>query len=46
MNGSALSKQGEFAGNHDIGGIHGSGPVVREPDEPVFHAECTASRWS
>ncbi len=26
-------------GVHDLGGMHGFGPVVREPDEPVFHAE-------
>lgn len=27
-------------GIHDMGGMHGFGPVVPEPDEPVFHA-----RW-
>lgn len=27
-------------GVHDMGGMHGLGPVVVEPDEPVFHA-----RW-
>jgi nitrile hydratase beta subunit len=26
-------------GIHDMGGMHGFGPVVREHDEPVFHAE-------
>lgn len=26
-------------GVHDMGGMHGFGPVVREVDEPVFHAE-------
>jgi nitrile hydratase beta subunit len=26
-------------GAHDLGGIHGFGPVVLEPNEPVFHAE-------
>jgi nitrile hydratase beta subunit len=26
-------------GIHDMGGMHGFGPVVRELDEPVFHAE-------
>jgi nitrile hydratase beta subunit len=26
-------------GPHDLGGAHGFGPVVPEPDEPVFHAE-------
>jgi nitrile hydratase subunit beta len=24
-------------GAHDLGGMHGFGPVVAEPDEPVFH---------
>jgi nitrile hydratase len=26
-------------GGQDLGGTHGHGPVVPEPDEPVFHAE-------
>jgi nitrile hydratase beta subunit len=26
-------------GVHDMGGMHGFGPVVAEPNEPVFHAE-------
>jgi nitrile hydratase beta subunit len=26
-------------GIHDMGGMHGFGPVVRDRDEPVFHAE-------
>ena len=26
-------------GVHDLGGMHGFGPVVLEPTEPVFHAE-------
>jgi nitrile hydratase beta subunit len=26
-------------GIHDLGGMHGFGPVVPEPDEPVFHHE-------
>ena len=26
-------------GVHDLGGLHGFGPVVREPNEPVFHAD-------
>ena len=26
-------------GVHDMGGMHGFGPVVAEADEPVFHAE-------
>ncbi|HEY6173143.1 MAG TPA: nitrile hydratase subunit beta [Kofleriaceae bacterium] len=25
-------------GAHDLGGMHGFGPVVAEPDEPVFHS--------
>jgi hypothetical protein len=25
-------------GMHDLGGMHGFGPVVPEPDEPAFHA--------
>lgn len=26
-------------GVHDMGGMHGLGPIVHEEDEPVFHAE-------
>lgn len=26
-------------GAHDLGGMHGFGPIDPEPDEPVFHAE-------
>ncbi|MFN8634134.1 MAG: nitrile hydratase subunit beta [Chloroflexota bacterium] len=26
-------------GPHDMGGMHGFGPVIREENEPVFHAE-------
>jgi nitrile hydratase beta subunit len=26
-------------GAHDMGGVHGFGPVEPEPDEPAFHAE-------
>jgi len=26
-------------GAHDMGGVHGFGPVVAEADEPVFHAD-------
>src|SRR4051794_37488723 len=29
-------------GVHDMGGMHGFGPVVREEHEPVFHAEWEA----
>ncbi|HLZ82387.1 MAG TPA: nitrile hydratase subunit beta [Caulobacteraceae bacterium] len=25
-------------GAHDMGGMHGLGPILPEPDEPVFHA--------
>lgn len=25
--------------SHDVGGSHGFGPVIAEPDEPVFHEE-------
>lgn len=26
-------------GVHDVGGMHGFGPVMVEPDEPIFHAD-------
>jgi nitrile hydratase subunit beta len=26
-------------GIHDMGGVHGYGPIVREENEPVFHHE-------
>jgi nitrile hydratase subunit beta len=26
-------------GAHDLGGMHGFGPIKREPNEPVFHAD-------
>jgi nitrile hydratase subunit beta len=26
-------------GIHDLGGMHGMGPIDPEPDEPVFHEE-------
>jgi len=26
-------------GAHDMGGMHGFGPVIREENEPIFHAE-------
>lgn len=32
-------------GIHDLGGMHGFGPVVREEDEPTFHAEWEARVW-
>ena len=25
-------------GVHDMGGMHGFGPIVREENEPLFHA--------
>ncbi|MFN8524489.1 MAG: nitrile hydratase subunit beta [Chloroflexota bacterium] len=28
-----------MTGVHDLGGMHGFGPVIREENEPVFHAE-------
>ena len=31
---------------HDMGGMHGMGPVVIEKDEPVFHAEWEARAWA
>jgi hypothetical protein len=31
LNGSALSKQGEFEGIHHIGGMHGLGPFICDP---------------
>src|SRR5450631_3002919 len=30
---------GTMNGAHDMGGVHGFGPVVPEADEPTFHAE-------
>jgi nitrile hydratase beta subunit len=30
---------GQGTGGQDLGGNHGHGPVVAEPNEPVFHAE-------
>jgi nitrile hydratase subunit beta len=29
-------------GAHDMGGVHGFGPVTVEPDEPVFHSDWEA----
>jgi nitrile hydratase len=26
-------------GAHDLGGMHGFGPIAPEPDEPVFHED-------
>jgi nitrile hydratase len=36
----ASGVNGAVNGIHDVGGMDGFGPVVHEPDEPVFHA-----RW-
>ena len=33
-------------GVHDMGGMHGMGPIEYEKDEPVFHAEWEGSRVS
>src|SRR3954470_3008046 len=33
-------------GVHDLGGMHGFGPVVRETDEPTFHAAWEARVWA
>ena len=32
-------------GVHDLGGREGFGPVVAEPDEPVFHADWERRAW-
>ena len=32
-------------GIHDLGGMEGMGPVVAEPDEPVFHADWERRAW-
>lgn len=33
-------------GVHDMGGMHGMGPVVPEPDEPVFHHRWEARAYA
>src|SRR5262245_22133872 len=33
-------------GVHDLGGMHGFGPVVREENEPTFHADWEARVWA
>jgi nitrile hydratase subunit beta len=33
-------------GVHDMGGMHGFGPVVREVHEPVFHADWEGRIWA
>ena len=37
--GAATAAGGAMNGAHDLGGMHGFGPVEPEPDEPVFHPE-------
>ena len=32
-------------GVHDLGGMHGFGPIEREENEPLFHAEWEARVW-
>src|SRR5688572_19732999 len=34
----SIRRWGDMDGVHDLGGMHGFGPVEREADEPVFHA--------
>lgn len=36
--GSPGGEEARVNGVHDLGGMHGLGPVQREADEPVFHA--------
>jgi nitrile hydratase beta subunit len=33
-------------GVHDMGGMHGFGPIVRETNEPLFHADWEARLWA
>jgi nitrile hydratase subunit beta len=33
-------------GVHDMGGMHGFGPIERETDEPLFHAAWEARVWA
>jgi len=32
-------------GIHDMGGMHGMGPIAHEPNEPVFHQEWEGRAW-
>jgi nitrile hydratase subunit beta len=32
-------------GVHDMGGMHGMGPIVHEPEEPVFHEPWEGRAW-
>src|SRR5881396_1340429 len=36
---AALVTRNAMNGAHDLGGMHGMGPIVAERDEPVFHHE-------
>ena len=36
---AAIRRGRAMNGAHDMGGVHGFGPVKPEPDEPPFHAE-------
>src|SRR5687767_13949610 len=33
-------------GVHDMGGMHGFGPIEREANEPLFHAAWEARVWA
>jgi hypothetical protein len=33
-------------GVHDMGGMHGFGPILREVNEPLFHADWEARLWA
>src|SRR4051812_20706945 len=33
-------------GVHDLGGMHGFGAIVREANEPLFHAEWEGHIWA
>jgi len=32
-------------GVHDMGGMHGMGPIAHEPNEPVFHEPWEGRVW-
>ena len=32
-------------GVHDMGGMHGMGPIAHEPNEPVFHEAWEGRVW-
>ena len=32
-------------GVHDMGGMHGMGPIDHDPDEPVFHEPWERRVW-